>query len=98
MYMPGRRRTGSRPSRTVMSFAEYDAFAGDFAIKGNACKTPFCGQDQVYQTGRSDRRRARPKLTAFCTLSRSFSSATDAAISAARRRSSVVGETAGGEA
>src|SRR5436309_11796886 len=39
MYMPGRRRTGSRPSRTVMSFAEYDAFAGDFAIKGNACKT-----------------------------------------------------------
>src|SRR6478609_8890340 len=39
MYIPGRRRTGSRPSRTVMSFAEYDAFAGDFAIKGNACKT-----------------------------------------------------------
>src|SRR5947199_3326680 len=23
MYMPGRSRTGSRPSRTVMSFAEY---------------------------------------------------------------------------
>src|SRR5581483_7413419 len=39
MYMPGRRRTGSRPSRTVMSFAEEDAFAGDFAIKENACKT-----------------------------------------------------------
>src|SRR5262249_10712664 len=27
MYMPGRRRTGSRPSRTVMSFAVYAASA-----------------------------------------------------------------------
>src|SRR5262249_58336788 len=39
MYRPGRSRTGSRPSRTKRSFAEYDAFAGDFAIKENACKT-----------------------------------------------------------
>src|SRR5947208_10629671 len=30
MYMPGRLRTGSSPSRTVMSFAEYDEdIAGD---------------------------------------------------------------------
>src|SRR5436190_14143943 len=30
MYIPGRLRTGSSPSRTVMSFAEYDdAIAGD---------------------------------------------------------------------
>jgi hypothetical protein len=26
MYIPGRSRTGSRPSRTVMSFAVYEVF------------------------------------------------------------------------
>ena len=32
MYMPGRSRTGSSPSSTVMSLAEYPAFAFVFAI------------------------------------------------------------------
>src|SRR4051794_32877986 len=31
MYMPGRFRTASRPSRTVMSLASYEAPAGPFA-------------------------------------------------------------------
>src|SRR5438552_3171724 len=57
-------------------------------------KPPFCRLLKVYQTGRSEARRARPKLTAFCTLSRRFSSSIDAAISAARRRSSAVGAAA----
>src|SRR3984893_3331807 len=39
MYIPGRRRTGSRPSRTVMSFAEYDALAMVFPITKKSCKT-----------------------------------------------------------
>src|SRR2546429_3196573 len=40
MYIPGRRRTGSSPSSTVMSLAEYPAFAAVFAIEENPCKTP----------------------------------------------------------
>src|ERR1700730_9119140 len=39
MYIPGRRRTGSRPSRTVMSFAEYEALAMAFPITKKSCKT-----------------------------------------------------------
>src|SRR5438874_5670370 len=57
-------------------------------------KQPFCRLLKVYQTGRSEACRASPKLTAFCTLSRRFSSSIDAAISAARRRSSAVGAAA----
>src|SRR4029078_13667778 len=33
MYMPGRSRTGSRPSRTVMSFAEYVALVMKKALQ-----------------------------------------------------------------
>src|SRR3954454_2087283 len=39
MYMPGRRRTGSRPSSTVMSLAVYSACDLVSAISRNACKT-----------------------------------------------------------
>src|SRR5690348_3758351 len=39
MYIPGRRRTGSSPSSTVMSLAVYSACDLVFAISRNACKT-----------------------------------------------------------
>jgi hypothetical protein len=34
MYMPGRLRTGSKPSRTVMSFAVYEGIRVDFEERG----------------------------------------------------------------
>ena len=43
------------------------------AHRENACKTAFCGLHEVYQTARSEEPRARPRLTAFSTASRSFS-------------------------
>src|SRR6476659_5512964 len=53
MYMPGRSRTGSRPSRTVMSFAEYVAlvmkkalqlphFRADVSLAGGAAVSGGC--------------------------------------------------------
>src|SRR5580765_8084652 len=53
MYMPGRRRTGSRPSRTVMSFAEYVAlvmkkalqvahFRAEVSLAGGAAVSGAC--------------------------------------------------------
>src|SRR6478672_1666618 len=53
-------------------------------------KRGFCEAREVYQIGRVPRPFARPKLTAFCTLLRSFSSVTVEAI--ARARSSSCGE------
>src|SRR5581483_2451973 len=58
-------------------------------------KQPFCRLQKVYQTGRLAALRARLKLTAFCTVWRRFSSWIDAAISAARRRSSSLGAGGG---
>src|SRR5690348_6027556 len=55
MYIPGRRRTGSRPSRTVMSLALYEPLSCGFfcssAIK-KACKFRICGQVILYQKPR----------------------------------------------
>src|SRR5258705_4663249 len=53
MYMPGRSRTGSRPSRTVMSFAEYVAlvmkkalqvahFRAEISLAGGAAVSGAC--------------------------------------------------------
>src|SRR5581483_8575777 len=57
-------------------------------------KLAFCEAPEVYQRRWSPRLRARPKLTAFCTLSRSFSSLIAAAIRAASATSSGEGSTA----
>src|SRR5438045_1100247 len=51
MYMPGRRRTGSRPSSTVMSLAEYSAFAVVFAITKKSCKTSVLRDDGSLSDG-----------------------------------------------
>ena len=48
----------------------------------------FCEAQEVYQIGGSERPLARPKLTAFCTLSRRASSVIDEAIAEARSTSS----------
>src|ERR1700681_2387034 len=45
MYMPGRRRTGSKPSRTVMSFAVYAIRTGAWS------RVVGSGFGELYQTG-----------------------------------------------
>src|SRR5262249_28820674 len=70
---------------------------GVFAIiEEKPAKQPFCRAPKVYQRDRLALARARPKLNAFCTLLRSFSSAIPAQISRAHASSSTLGETSGG--
>src|SRR5439155_18738123 len=57
-------------------------------------KRAFCQAHKLYQTGRSRRSRARLNLTAFCTLSRTFSSSIAEASARASSSSSGVGSRA----
>ena len=62
MYMPGRSRTGSRPSRTVMSFALYAASV----IKKSPANLAFPGALKVYQTRRPSGRPREARRGRFC--------------------------------
>ena len=84
--MPGRSRTGSRPSRTVMSFAVYGGSAAVWDIGGrirssrlenkrkSLQNTGFAGSRRSYRRAWSERPLASPRATAFSTVFRRFSS------------------------
>ena len=50
MYIPGRSRTGSSPSRTVMSFPVYAVSVTALLEEKMPAKQGFCGPREVYQT------------------------------------------------
>src|SRR5437773_3015942 len=54
MYMPGRLRTASRPSRTVMSLAPYDSAPSRLLMRGGSCRHTPTGAENCWSEGRSD--------------------------------------------
>ena len=61
MYMPGRRRTGSRPSRTVMSFAVYVA-----SVMKKALQIPYLRAPRILPEPAAVRRARETKGDCFC--------------------------------
>src|SRR5919201_3843076 len=56
MYMPGRRRTGSSPSSTVMSFAVYAASVIKKALQTGRLRAPRSLPDRAAGIGRGEAR------------------------------------------
>src|SRR5215203_2380169 len=61
MYMPGRSRTGSRPSRTVMSFAEYVVSAIKKALQIDASRARGSVSESAVGGSPREARRGRPR-------------------------------------
>ena len=93
MYIPGLSRTGSSPSRTVMSFPVYAVSVTALLKRKMPAKQGFCGLGEVYQTARSARAAARLAAAARRTASRSSGSSIAALSEAARASSSGVGRS-----
>src|ERR671922_156182 len=75
MYIPGRRRTGSRPSRTVMSFAVYAASAIKKALQNALLRA---ARSVSETTAGAASREARPRGSAAGVLERSLDLTPDA--------------------
>ena len=93
MYIPGRSRTGSRPSRTVMSFAVYAVSVIKKALQMSILRAESSVSETAVGPGLRGAR-ARLAAAARATYSRSSSSSIAAAISAASARCSA--PTSGG--
>src|SRR5437899_12786558 len=61
MYMPGRLRTASRPSRTVMSLAPYDSAPSRLLMRGGSCRHTPTGAEKLLVRGKIGRGRTTAK-------------------------------------